>query len=170
MNRQLLSIYLNDHLAGAVVGGELAGRLHSSNKDDELGSLIAELIGEIEEDRRSLEGLMERLEFRKDPIKRGAAWLAEKTGRLKLNGRLVGYSPLSRLEELEALALGVRAKAALWRALAAVSEGDPEIAATEPEAMAERADAQFVKIEAARIEAARRAFASREGQRSEGSA
>ena len=34
--------------------------------------------------------------------KDGAAWVAEKLGRLKTNGQLTGYSPLSRLVELEA--------------------------------------------------------------------
>ena len=38
------------------------------------------------------------------------AWSAEKFGRLKLNGQLSGYSPLSRLEELEILALVAEGK------------------------------------------------------------
>ena len=36
-----------------------------------------------------------------------AGWVAEKAGRLKLNGSLLTYSPLSRLVELEGLSLGV---------------------------------------------------------------
>jgi hypothetical protein len=36
---------------------------------------------------------------------------------LKLNGQLRGYSPLSRLDELELLQIGVAGKRRLWRAL-----------------------------------------------------
>ena len=44
--------------------------------------------------------------------------MAEKLGRLKLNGRLRGYSPLSRLLELEGLLIGITGKMALWKTLA----------------------------------------------------
>ncbi len=39
--------------------------------------------------------------------KTGAAWVGERAARLKLNGYLVTRSPLSSLEELEMLRLGV---------------------------------------------------------------
>lgn len=45
------------------------------------------------------------------------AWAAEKLVRLKLNGRLRGYSPLSRLLELEMLHIGITGKLELWQAL-----------------------------------------------------
>ena len=54
------------------------------------------------------------------PVRRykvGAAWIGEKAGRLKFNGRLLARSPLSDLEELEMLRLGVEGKAAGWRTL-----------------------------------------------------
>ena len=38
------------------------------------------------------------------------AWTAEELERLKLNGQLAGYSPLSRLVELEGLAVGIEGK------------------------------------------------------------
>ena len=50
-------------------------------------------------------------------FKRVLAQGVERVGRLKLNGRLVGYSPLSRVLELEALMSGVQAKRGLWQAL-----------------------------------------------------
>jgi hypothetical protein len=46
-----------------------------------------------------------------------AAWIGEKVGRLKFNGHLTSRSPLSGLEELEMLRLGVEGKAAGWRTL-----------------------------------------------------
>ena len=44
--------------------------------------------------------------------KPGFAWLGEKAARLKLNGRLLARSPLSSLEEVEMLRLGVEGNAA----------------------------------------------------------
>jgi hypothetical protein len=58
-------------------------------------------------------------------------WGAEKAGRLKLNGELLGYSPLSRLEELEALSLGVEGKLALWTALRRTHGDDPRLRGAE---------------------------------------
>ena len=75
------------------------------------------LAAEIAEDRESLADIMRALGVKVDPLKVIAGWGAEKMGRLKFNGRLLGYSPLSRVVELETLAIGVYAKLALWRSL-----------------------------------------------------
>lgn len=57
-----LAIYLNDHLAGATLGVELARRLRSENRGDpEMGEPLARVCVEIEEDRETLIRLMERL-------------------------------------------------------------------------------------------------------------
>jgi hypothetical protein len=115
---RLLAIYLNDHLAGAMLGIELARRLRSSNSGDaEMGAPLAAICSEIEADRDALEWAMELAGVRRGRCKPALAWGAEKLGRMKLNGRLRGYSPLSRLLELEALYLGITGKVQLWRAL-----------------------------------------------------
>src|SRR6478672_664976 len=104
METRLLAIYLNDHLAGAQFGVELVRRVASSNADDPVfGPPLAKLRDEIEADRVTLEEVMDRNSIRRDPLKPAAAWAAEKLGRLKLNGQLHGYSPLSRVVELEGL-------------------------------------------------------------------
>ena len=113
----LLAIYLNDHLAAATGGRDLARRAASSNRGSDYGPLLERLAREIAEDRESLLGIMRALKVKVDPLKVLAGWGAEKVGRLKLNGRLLGYSPLSRLVELETLSLGVHGKLALWRSL-----------------------------------------------------
>jgi hypothetical protein len=113
-----LAIYLNDHLAGAAVGVGVAGRLRASNQGDpKLGQPLAGLAAEIEADRATLEGLMEHLGIRRRRIKPALASVGEKFGRLKPNGQLTGYSPLSRLLELELLLIGVTGKLQLWRTL-----------------------------------------------------
>ncbi|HEX2030016.1 MAG TPA: hypothetical protein VHL78_01255, partial [Actinomycetota bacterium] len=117
MTNRYLGIYLNDHLAGAVGGAELARRVISAEKEGAGAEFMVVFLQDIEEDRRELEALMDRLGIVRNPIKTRAAWAAEKVGRLKLNGRLLRRSPLSLLEELEVLQLGVEGKLAMWRAL-----------------------------------------------------
>jgi hypothetical protein len=128
LSRDLLTIYLNDHLGGATGGCDLARRVAGSNQGTELGDALEELAAQIAADRAQLEDVMARLGVKRDPLKVGAGWLAEKLGRLKLNGRLLEYSPLSRVIELEGLMAGVNAKIALWRTLAAAAPDDPRIA------------------------------------------
>jgi hypothetical protein len=155
----LLAIYLNDHLAGATGALELAKRAAGSNRGTELGTFLARLRDEIAEDRASLVEAMRRLDVGRDRTKIAAGWAAEKAGRLKLNGRLIGYSPLSRVVELEALALGVGGKLACWRTLDALANerlrdvGLPELI--------ERAERQRDELERFRLEAAREALAGR---------
>ena len=114
----LLAIYLNDHLAGSTVGRDLSRRSADSNRGTSYEPFLSQLAGEIDEDRRSLLAIMDALGVRVDRFKAAAAWGAEKLGRLKLNGQLRGYSPLSRVVELEGLVLGVYGKRALWITLA----------------------------------------------------
>lgn len=114
-----LAIYLNDHLGGATGGVELARRLRTSNRgDDMFGPPLDRVCSEIEEDRAALERVIKGLGFSPSTVKPAGAWVAEKLGRLKLNGRLRGYSPLSRLLELEGLLMGITGKIALWKTLA----------------------------------------------------
>jgi len=120
--KDYLAIYLNDHLAGATGGVELARRLRASNRRQQpFGQSLDRLCGEIEEDRETLERVMERLGVSPSKIKPRSAWIAEKLGRLKLNGQLRGYSPLSRMLELEGLLIGITGKVALWQTLADLS-------------------------------------------------
>jgi hypothetical protein len=160
MNLKYLDVYLNDHLAGATLGHELAKRAASSNEGTGYGSILSELEHEIAEDRASLVRLMERLEIKQDRIKTTGAYLGEKLGRLKPNAQLVGYSPLSRVVELEFLTLGVTGKLALWRALLAVAHADERLDAQELGTLAERAESQRAELEQQRLKAAEDAFLS----------
>ena len=150
---ELLAIYLNDHLAGATLGVELARRLRASNRDDpEFGPALAKLCAEIEADRETLKAVMDRLGVGQSKLKPLAAVLGERLGRLKLNGRLWGYSPLSRLDELELLQIGVAGKRRLWRALEHTHAG--ELSSFELGALAERATEQLRRLEALHLKAA----------------
>lgn len=119
-----LSIYLNDHLAAFVALRDVAARAARSNQGSALGEYLREVRAELDESRRALEAVMRDLGIRRDPFKRAAAWAAEKLGRLKLNGHLVTYSPLSRVLELEALIAGAEVEARTWAALAPLTDAD----------------------------------------------
>ncbi|MBK5229239.1 MAG: hypothetical protein JJE05_12145 [Actinobacteria bacterium] len=149
-----LAIYLNDHLAGSVAGIELAKRAAGNHEGTPVGEFLEQLVIDIDEDRAALEAIMDELGVRKDLLKDAAAWMAEKVGRLKLNGKIIGYSPLSHLVELEGLALGVEGKLSLWRALQEVEDDYPALANADLERLAGRAKAQREGLERFRREAA----------------
>lgn len=155
---RLLSTYLNDHLAGATAGLELARRAARSNRGSDYGRVLSELVEEVAEDRSALEAIMSRLGAQKDYPKVTLAWSVEKLGRLKLNGRLLGYSPLSRLEELEALSLGVQGKLLLWQALAHSHRDDSRLRDINLAVLSDRARSQHRKLERQRRKAAIAAF------------
>ncbi len=141
-----LTIYLNDHLAGSTFGLELARRTLSANRGNEFADVLAELAAEIEDDRSELERFFDRLSVPKDRAKLTAGWFAEKVGRLKPNDRLVGYSPLSRLIELEGLSGGVRAKLDLWRALRAIAPEEPRLDQGRLDQLIGRAESQLERL------------------------
>ncbi len=155
----LLATYLNDHLAGATVGVELSKRAAGSNRGSGYGAFLDELAREIDEDRQSLLAIMRSLGVRVDRLKLLGAWGAEKLGRLKPNGRLLEYSPLSRVVELEGLALGINGKLALWRSLELLSPDRPELANFDLSALATRAESQLERLEPHRLRAVGEALA-----------
>jgi hypothetical protein len=155
----LLATYLNDHLAGSVAGVELAKRAARNNRGSRYGEILADLVPRLQEDRRALEGVMSSLGVGVDRGKLAIAWWAEKLGRAKLNGRLFAYSPLSRLEELEFLLLGVEGKLLLWQSLRRLAERDERLSATHLDALIRAARAQRRRVAEQRNQAADEALA-----------
>ncbi len=154
----LLAIYLNDHLAGAMAGRELARRAAASNRGSSYGSFLETLADQIEEDRQALLETMRTLNVRIDRFKLLGGWGAEKLGRLKLNGRFRGYSPLSRVVELEALTLGVHGKLALWRTLAELELDELTVTGVALTDLMLRAERQLEGLESERLRAVAEAF------------
>ena len=164
---RLLGIYLNDHLAGATIGSELVRRAAGSNADNELGRFLASLEQEVAADREALLSVMAALGVRASRAKVAAAWAAEKAGRLKLNGRIVRYSPLSRILELEGLAIGIRGKRGMWQLLGELE--DERLASFDFPALVARADAQLADVERTHADVARATFGARSEPREGGS-
>jgi hypothetical protein len=142
----LLAIYLQDHLAGSTFGVELARRSRSANAGTGLGEFLARLATEIEEDRDALATLMALLGVRPDRLKSALGWAGEKAGRLKRNGRFVSYSPLSRVEELEALIAGVNGKLELWHTLRDLADDEERLDPEQLERLIARAESQVASL------------------------
>jgi hypothetical protein len=153
-----LGVYLNDHLAGATTGMELAGKLCENNPDGQLAEDLSWLVGEIRADRVTLEGLMESLEIGQSAVKQAAGWGAEKLTRLKLGTRVTGSPDLTRLLEMETLSIGIEGKLAMWLALKEIAGVDARLAGTDFDRLVERARLQRQKLEPHRLEAAAKAF------------
>jgi hypothetical protein len=159
VNEKLVRIYLQDHHAGSTTGLELARRIHGSNKANEYGEAMAKIVDEIAADKKALEGIMDDLGFGSDTIKDAGAWALEKVGRLKMNGQITGYSPLSRVVELEGLMTGITGKIGLWAALIQIAPDEPRLDAAHLERLRERGEIQRTKVEELRKRAAGEAFA-----------
>jgi hypothetical protein len=114
---RFLRIYMNDQLALGVAWREVARRAQRSNDGTELGDALARVSAAIAEDVETFEDIMCRLGIRRNSIKVAFAIAGERLGRLKLNGRLRGYSPLSRFVELDLLVMGIEGKRVLWKNL-----------------------------------------------------
>jgi hypothetical protein len=155
---RLLAIYLNDHLAGSTAGLELARRALGANRATEFEAPLERLAAELAEDRDALVDVMDRLGVGRDALKVIAGWAAEKAGRLKLNGSLTGYSPLSRVLELEVLGVGVEGKRAMWRTLRELAAEDARLEGVDLAGLARRAERQRRLIEQQRLRAAAIAF------------
>jgi hypothetical protein len=144
-----LSVYLNDHLAGATAGVNLAH-----------GAVGGEIAAEIEEDRGALIEVMDHLRVRQDPAKVALGWAAMQAARLRFAAELLGHAPVSRLEQIEALALGVEGKLALWQALRHTHGSDPRLEGVDFEDLIARARSQRRRLERLRMRAADAAFVS----------
>jgi hypothetical protein len=149
-----LEIYLNDHLAGSVTGSELANKISSEYVGTPFGPFLAELAREIEQDKVTLEGLMERLGIQRSTIKQAAGWIGEKVSRLKLSDTMTGDQDLKRLLEFETLSLGIEGKLSMWRTLIEVSDSHTELAATDLARLAKRAENQRSNLEDHRLQVA----------------
>ena len=159
-SNELLGVYLNDHLAGSAAGTELAEKLRDNNQGTELGTTMAALHRDIEQDRATLEELMARLNVKQHPVKEAAGWLLERLSRLRLNPALTGSAELTRLLETEALSLGIEGKLAMWLALKEAAAADARLAGTDFDRLIERARGQRRALEPHRLAAAVESFSA----------
>ena len=156
MADKALDVYLNDHLAGAMLGSDLAHQILAQNETTPLGELMRSLAPQIEEDRQTLIGLMGRMGTSKNPVKQAGAWVTEKASRVKFGGLTSGEPELGTFMAVESLALGVQGKLSLWRAVAQVADQHPAIASVDLKQLIDRAQTQYDQLEHERLAAGHR--------------
>jgi hypothetical protein len=117
MQDRYLTIYLRDHYAMAQGGIDFFERVCRQNQGNIIGSRLEEIVDELKEESRVLKRVLDLLHVERSPLKTVGARIAQQAGRLKLNGELLGYSPLSRLLELEGCMAAVTTRRGLWMTL-----------------------------------------------------
>ena len=145
-SKKLLRIYLQDHDALLLISQRIVRRSMESNRGNELGGMLTRLCEELKEDSRTLEEILTLLDVRPSRLKRAGTWGAERLGRMKLNGRLLRYSPLSRLHETQALTALIWMKRSMWKALKR-SYGTSVLASVDLDGLIERAERQAEALE-----------------------
>lgn len=150
-------IYLNDHLALALAGVELADRVRKSNEGTDLEADLDRFGQTFGRHRASIEQILKQLGGRRDPLKLGAAWISVRFGKLKLNGSLLRYSDLSRVIELEALCLAAHDLTLMWELLEVELGRDGRVRAIGIGSLAEEARQARDRLNEHRLQAARAA-------------
>jgi hypothetical protein len=154
MSRDGLITYLNDHLAGSVAAIELLDHLLRHQRGTAGERVLAAVRTEVEEDQQTLQSLLREVGGKESRVRQAAAWLTEKLGQAKLRLDDPGSGEFQLLEALEALALGIQGKSALWRALAAGSVHLPQVRHLDFAALEQRALKQFQQVDSLRLQAA----------------
>lgn len=154
----VLETYLNEHLAGAMAAVDLAGKAAAQNGGNRVGVFLAELQREIDADRVTLEGIMDRLGVEKGGLKASAGRVAERISRLRLHEKVTGDPDLSRLLELETLIMGVAAKVRLWQSLQQSAAVEPRLGDVDLDTLLRRGQDQLAGLDEHHREAAARAL------------
>jgi hypothetical protein len=149
-----LAIYLHDHHAGAKIAIETLEWLRDQHRGQALGKIADDLLMEVQQDRATLQRVIERVDEGAPLVRDAAAWVSEKAMELKLRRGAFGT-----FEALEALALGVLGKLKLWDALAKISEIDERLRGMNFSDLSSRARLQHVTLEQCRMESIEEAFA-----------
>ena len=153
-----LAAYLNDHLAGSVMAVDLLAQLEESHAGTDMARVFSELRADIEADRTELKALMNRLEIAESRSRKALAWSAAKLAEIKLLIEDDASGPLRLLEGVEAVALGIDGKLALWRSLAAAAQVAPNLRGVNYERLVKRAEEQRRRAEEIRLSSAKAAL------------
>jgi hypothetical protein len=158
MPERAIHVYLNDHLAGATLGRDLAEQIHQQHEGTALGEVMGSVAAQIDEDRDTLLELMDKMETSRNPVKQAAGWVTEKASRVKFSGALAGDREHGEFMALESLALGVQGKASMWNALKEVADEYAPLRWMNLDELLSRAESQYATLEQERLAAGRRAL------------
>jgi hypothetical protein len=147
-----LATYLHDHLAGADFAIDLLGQMKDRHQDQPLCRFAEQLLGEVKQDRDTLQRLADKVGSGTNALKEFSAWVGEKASRVKLGAGLQGE--FGEFEALEFLALGVQGKLSLWHALRVVATSDARLRDLDLQRLIVRAEAQYAQVEEQRLASA----------------
>ncbi len=126
--RKLLRTWVQDRIAASTFTFALLKRSIRNNKGTLFAPALKSILDELYEERDVLDQLAASCGAPRPVAKQAAGWLAEKVERLKLDGHLVGYSPLSRVLEIEMISAGTYSREMGWVCLAELADEDrPEL-------------------------------------------
>lgn len=128
--RDLLDLYLSDHLTGSTAGANRLERMARDYVDTPRFAELSRLAAEVRAERTFLRNLIDDLGVRRRRHRQAAAWVGERVARLKTDGRVVKRSPMTLLLETELMRSAVHGKIGGWQTLQANAEllgMDPKI-------------------------------------------
>ena len=157
MSDRPLDIYLNDHLAGATFGRDLAQRVAAEARDASVRAPMQELADDITADRDRLAHVMERVGAKQNAVAVAGGSVVEKLSRL-FTGLGSPDAEFGFFEALETLSLGVEGKRCLWTALSDVRDQYPGLNEIDLDELVARAERQRAMLEEQRVAAVPRAF------------
>ena len=143
-----LDTYLNDHMAGATAGTNLAQMASEEHQTDEHGPFFSEIYAEISADKDTLQQLIEALGVEESATKSALAEVGSKVMAPKFTAG--EDDALNAFVTLETLSIGVEGKVCMWKALKTVEADYPAFENFDVDALLARATSQREKIETQR--------------------
>jgi hypothetical protein len=160
MAQQPIHVYLNDHLAGATAGVDLAKQA-AERHDGELGEFFAQLADEISADHNTLTSLMDQMDAHASGAKEVLAKVGSEISEAKFSGESMDDPEFGTFLTLETLSIGVEGKLCMWKALKVVEDEYAELKSADIDTLVERAQSQRDKLESKRLEVAGSALSSK---------
>ena len=151
-----LDTYLNDHIAGATAGTNLAKMAAQEHQTDEHGPFFSEIYAAIQADFDTLQELAGALGVKNSATKSALAEIGSKIMAPKFTGG--DDDELNAFVTLETLSIGVEGKVCMWKALGTVASDYPAFAGYDVDELLARATSQREKIEEQRQKLAPRAL------------
>lgn len=125
LDRRLLAVYLNDHVAGATAGQHRMAHTAEVLAGTPVGPLLAQVADELAEEREHAEAVLDAVGRPHNRAKRLLAGLAEVVARVKPSGRLAHRSPATTLLEVELLRSALVGKMGLFQVMVDLADEVP---------------------------------------------
>lgn len=153
VDRETLSIYLNDHLAGSVAAIDLLDHLLADDPAPALERELVDLQSALQLEQRTLRTVIDAIGS-ESKLSQAMAWVGEKVARLKVGYGAADAGNLRRFEALETLALGFCGRRLLWHTLAYLCEQEALHSELDFRELERKAGEDAEKLERLRLDAA----------------